>query len=424
MNLTKFYFNDMKGAPILASEWGSLLDVIRTIAITGFNELVVQAYQQEGLYLTLTFAEDHGYLKDQIIALSGSEQEEINSEFEVFATTLSTIKIKIPSDTPVTGSLTCKTAGMGWTEVFTGEHKAVFRAKNIVNNPFYLRVDNSCPIGYDPTWAKFARVTMAEGMITIDDFADFVKAPVYQNIPRDRNENGNGVSGATGIFGIAKWYHGIGYAGSNSYYATEATTNHQSSNLGYEIIGDNSSIYLNLRSTTRRDSRSLYAFTPFIKTDSKDSLNGFLSASHGHKRANQSDGPTFSSGNNSYGNKWYSLESEGKYGLSNWNGITNTSPNFGPTSLNLGNNQQISGRSSNIPFPNPGSNSVILSDIYLKESGDGGIRGTLPLLKWINNNWTYGNRFILTQENVKYIIIGNDYNDEGMTSFFAYRLER
>ena len=423
MNLTKFYFNTMKGAPILASEWGSLLDVIRTIAITGFNELVVQAYQQEGLYLTLTFAEDHGYLKDQIIALSGSEQEEINSEFEVFATTLSTIKIKIPSDTPVTGSLTCKTAGMGWTEVFTGEHKAVFRAKNTLNNPFYLRVDDSCPIGYDPTWAKFARVTMAEGMISIDDFGDFAKSPVFQTVPKDSNENGNGVSGATGIFGIAKWYHGIGYAGSGSYYVTEATTNYQSSNLAYEVVGDNSSIYLSIRSTTRRDSRSLYVFTPYIKLSSTDSLNGFLSASYGYRRANQ-DGQHYNSGNNSMHNSWYSLNSEGKYGLATWNGITNNSPSFGPTSLNLGNNQQISGRSSDIPFPNPGTNSVILTDIHLRESGSGGIRGTLPLLKWIGNNWSYGNKYILTQEDSKYLIVGNDYNDEAMTSFFAYRLER
>lgn len=419
MNLTKFYFNTMKGAPILASEWGSLLDVIRTIAVTGFNELVVQAYQQEGLYLTLTFAEDHGYLKDQIIALSGSEQEEINSEFEVFATTLSTIKIKIPSDTPVTGSLTCKTAGMGWTEVFTGEHKAVFRAKNTLNNPFYLRVDNSCPIGYDPTWAKFARVTMAEGMITVDDFADFAKAPVYQNIPRDMNENGNRVSGASGIFGIAKWYHGVDIP----YYFKENSKNSQSSNLEYEIIGDNSSLYFNCRMTARKNSRALYSFTPFIPMDSKDLFNCFLSATHYYKRANQEDGDYYGHGNNSLGNRWSSLTTEGKYGLASWNGVTNTSPNFGPVSLNLGNNQQISGRSGNIPFPNPGSNSVIISDIYLKESG-GGIRGTLPLLKWINNNWTYGNQFILTQDNVKYIIIGNDYLDEGMTSFFAYRLER
>lgn len=418
MNLTKFYFNTMKGAPILASEWGSLLNVIRTIAVTGFNELIVQAYQQEGLYLTLTFAEDHGYLKDQIIALSGSEQEEINSEFEVFATTLSTIKIKIPSDTPVTGSLTCKTPGMGWTEVFTGEHKAVFRAKNIVNNPFYLRVDNSCPIGYDPTWAKFARVTMAEGMITIDDFADFAKAPVYQNLPRDHNENGNGVSGETGIFGIAKWYHGVSTHSS----LLENNTGYQSSDLSYEVIGDNSSLYFTPKITSRKDGRALYAFTPFIKIHSSDTLNCFLSASHGNRRANQSGGSS-SSGNNSSGNRWQSLNEEGKYVLSNWNGLTNNTPGIGLCVLNPGNNIQISGRSSDIPFPNPIDNSVILTDIYLKESSDG-MRGSLPLVKWILNNWNYGHRFVFTKNNEKYIVIGNDYNDEGMTSFFAYKLER
>ena len=419
MNLTKFYFNDMKGAPILASEWGSLLDVIRTIAITGFNELVVQAYQQEGLYLTLTFAEDHGYLKDQIIALSGSEQEEINSEFEVFATTLSTIKIKIPSDTPVTGSLTCKTAGMGWTEVFTGEHKAVFRAKNIVNNPFYLRVDNSCPIGYDPTWAKFARVTMAEGMITIDDFADFAKAPVYQSLPRDRNELGNKVTGETGIFGIAKWYHGVPVYS----YLIENSTSDQSSNFNYELIGDNSSLYFMPRITTRRDSRALYAFTPFIKLNSNDQFNCFLSATHSNRRANQ-NGASYSLGTNSIENRWHSLLSEGKYVLSNWNGITNNTSSVSPCVLNPGNSAQISGRSSDIPFPNPIDNSVLLTDIYLKESADGGIRGTLPLIKWILNNWTYGHKFVFTKNNEKYIVLGNDYNDEGMTSFFAYKLER
>lgn len=421
MNLTKFYFNTMKGAPILASEWGSLLNVIRTIAVTGFNELVVQAYQQEGLYLTLTFAEDHGYLKDQIIALSGSEQEEINSEFEVFATTLSTIKIKIPSDTPVTGSLTCKTAGMGWTEVFTGEHKAVFRAKNIVNNPFYLRIDNSCPIGYDPTWAKFARVTMAEGIITIDDFADFAKAPVYQDLPRDRNELGDRVAGVNGIFGIAKWYHGISMA---TNYLVEARTEEQSSNANYELIGDNSTLYFMPRITTRKDSRALYAFTPFIKLNSTDQFNCFLSATHHHKRANQSDGEYYSQGNNSLENRWNSLNYDGKYLLANWNGVSITSPTAGPFSLNPGNNNQISGRSSDIPFPNPIDNSVLLTDIYLKESNNGGIRGTLPLIKWILNNWTYGHKFVFTKNNEKYIVLGNDYNDEGMTSFFAYKLER
>ena len=422
MNLTKFYFNTMKGAPILASEWGSLLNVIRTIAITGFNELVVQSYQQEGLYLTLTFAEDHGYLKDQIIALSGSEQEEINSEFEVFATTLSTIKIKIPSDTPVTGSLTCKTPGLNWTEVFTGEHKAVFRAKNTLNNPFYLRIDNSCPLGYDPTWAKFARITMTTGMLTIDEFGDSEKAPLYQDLGRDYNELGNKTPGLNGIFGIAKWYHGIELP----YYFKEALTGGQSSNLNYEIVGDNSSLFFLPMITTRKDSRALYVFTPYIPSSPTDKLNCFLSASAARRIAGNDSWNgyvPYTEGNNSLLNRWDSLSEEGKYTFANWSGVSNNSVGLGPFSLNVGNSQQVSGRSESVRFPNPTDNSVILGDIYLKEAGNV-IKGSLPLIRWVHNRWSYGNKFILSKNGIKYIILGNDYRDEGMTSFFAYRLER
>lgn len=423
MNLTKIIFNTMKGAPVLASEWGSLLNVIRTVCITGFNENLVQSYEQSGDTLVLNFSVDHGYIKDQIITLSGTEQEEANTEYEVKSVFLRSLTLKLySSDTIITGILSCKTSPLGWTEVFSGDNKAVFRAKNIINNPFYLRIDNSCPIGYDPVWGKFARVTMSDGIVNIDEYGDFIKAPVYQNVSRDMNELGNKITGATGIFGIAKWYHGVSIGATN--YLVEARTEEQSSNANYEIIGDNSSLYFMPRITTRRDSRALYAFTPFIKLNSNDQFNCFMSATHHYKRANQSDGENYNTGNNSIENRWYSLVYDGKYLLSNWNGISNTTPTAGPFSLNLGNNQQISGRSADIPFPNPIDNAAILSDVYLKESSNGGIRGTLPLIKWIANNWSYGHKFVFTKDNEKYIVIGNDYNDEGMSSFFAYKLER
>lgn len=419
---TKFYFNDMKGAPVLASEWGSLLNVFRTIAVTGFNEQIVQTYIQDGLDLTLTFTEEHGFLKDQVIAISGATDPEFNDEYEVKATTLNTITIELNTSDSITGSLVCMTPGLGWEEVFTGEQKAVFRTKDQVTNPYYLRIDDSCPVGYDPSWSKFARVTIAEGMISVDDFADFVKAPVMQSRPRDVNENGDGVTGDQGIYGWSKWYHGFGWG--KNYSFTEATTNYQSSDLKYEIIGDDSSIFFMPRATTKKDSRALYVFSHIIPEDTSNVLNGFLSSHDFHAKAEYTSSYTYNSGNSSLHNQWHSLKYTGKWGLSTWNGITNTSPKFGPVCLNVGNDQQISGKSGDIPFPNPGSNSVILSDIYLKEDNNGGIRGKLPLIKWIHNRWTYGNRFILSKNKIKYIIIGNDYNNEGMTSFFAYRLER
>ena len=420
MNLTKIIFNTMKGAPVLASEWGSLLNVIRTVCITGFNENLVQSYEQSGDTLVLNFSVDHGYIKDQIITISGIG-EEISNEYEVKSVLSRSLTIKLySSDKIISGVLSCKTSPLGWTEVFSGENKAVFRAKNIINNPFYLRIDNSCPVGYDPTWAKFARVTMSDGIVNIDEYGDFIKAPVYQGLSKDLNELGNKIGGVNGIFGIAKWYHGVNTAA----YIQETNKNYQSSSLNYEIIGDNSSIYLSSQITSRVDSRSLYSFTPYIPLSSIDVFNCFLSATHHYKKANEDGVDYYSQGTNCSGNKWYSLITEGKYGLTNWNNISTTTINFGLFSLNIGNNQQISGRSRDIPFPNPVDNSVILSDIYLKESLNGGVRGTLPLIKWISNNWSYGHKFVFSKDNEKYIVIGNDYNDEGMTSFFAYKLER
>ena len=40
MNLTKIIFNTMKGAPVLASEWGSLLNVIRTVCKYDIQDLI------------------------------------------------------------------------------------------------------------------------------------------------------------------------------------------------------------------------------------------------------------------------------------------------------------------------------------------------------------------------------------------------
>lgn len=420
-NITKFYYSTMKGAPVLSSNWGSLLKALRIVLVDGFNKNpIISNTVEEGLR-KFTFVEDPGYLLHQVVTLSGCiTNPELNGEYRVqkiegFSVYLSTEDVI----STLGGDMFLLTSPMGWSEVFTGTDKAVFKAKDTLKNPFFLRIDNSLPTGYDPSWGKFARVTMAEYMLGIDDFGDFAKAPVYKNLPKDTNELGNKVTGANGIFGMAKWYHGVDIP----YYFKENSVGGQSTSLSYEIVGDDTSLYFLPRITSRKDSRALYAFTPFISIDSKDILNCFLSATHHYKRANQEDGESYGNSNNSFSNKWHSLDSVGKYGLSRWDGVTGDIVNFGPFSLNVSNSQQVSGRSENIPFPNPGSNSVVLSDIYLKES-TGGLRGTLPIIKWINNRWSYGNKFMMSQNNEKYIILGNDYLDEGMTSFFAYRLER
>ena len=411
--ITKFFYSTMKGAPVLASEWGSLLVVLKSCLLNGFNQQQVSSVVIANGMATITLGSNHGFIDYQVVAISGADQAIFNTEYRVISVTATTITVKAPTITSVTGTMLIKTAAMGWTEKFTGTNKSVFAAKDTVKNHFVLRVDNSLPTGYDTTWGKFARVTIAEDMVGIDSFGSFKKAPTApDNI--NTNEQGNGVTGASGIYGWAKWYHGV----ETSSNLKETGLTGQSTNLEWEIVGDDSSFYLWVK-ITGSNGRATYAFTPILTNNSADNFNCFLSATDWLQPANVK-GEAVATGGNSANCQWKSLDFFGKFILRSYVGVENVHSPCGLFSLNTGNNQQISGRSGDLPFPNKPDNSVVLHDIYVKE--DGGIRGVLPTIKWINNRWLLPNKTVLNRQEGKYLVLGVNYHNEGMTSFFAFEL--
>lgn len=414
--LTKFYYSTMKGAPNLASEWGSLLSVLKGCLLNGFNEQQVSSVAIANGIATITLGSDHGFIENQVVSVSGANEALFNTEYRVLSVAATNITVKAPDIESVTGSILIKTASMGWTEKFTGTNKSVFAAKDTTKNRFVLRVDNSLPTGYDTSWAKFARVTIAENMIDIDNFGSFAKAPTAPN-NINTNEQGNGVTGASGAYGWAKWYHGI----ETIPFLKEQSTAGQSPSLEWEIVGDDSCFYLWVK-ITNSDGRATYAFTTIDAFSSIDSFNCFLSATDGLRAAN-ANGEFDSTGRNSANCQWKSLDTSGKFILRNYTGIGNTHEPCGLFSLNVGNSQQVSGRSESLPFPNRPDNGVILHDVYVKT--DNGIRGTLPCVKWINNRWvfgSFGNKYVLSKQEGKYLVLGAGYHNEGMTSFFAFEL--
>lgn len=413
--LTKFYYSTMKGAPNLASEWGSLLSVLKGCLLNGFNEQQVSSVAIADGIATIALGSNHGIIEHQVVAISGADQAAFNAEYRVLSVTATTITVATLL-TAATGMMVVKTAAMGWTEKFTGVNKSVFAAKDTTKNRFVLRVDNSLPTGYDTAWAKFARITIAEDMIDIDDFGSFAKAPTAPNNV-NTNEQGSGVTGASGVYGWAKWYHGV----ETIPFIKEQSTAGQSPSLEWELVGNESCFYLWVR-ITNSDGRATYAFTPIDAVSNIDSFNCFLSATDGLRAAN-ANGESGSTGRNSANNQWKSLDSSGKFVLRNYTGVGNTHEPCSLFSLNVGNNQQVSGRSSDLPFPNRPDNGVILHDVYVKT--DNGIRGTLPCVKWINNRWvfgSFGNKYVLSKQEGKYLVLGAGYHNEGMTSFFAFEL--
>lgn len=411
--LTKFYYSTMKGAPNLASEWGSLLSVLKGCLLNGFNEQQVSSVAIANGIATITLGSDHGFIEHQVVSISGADQAIFNAEYRIISVAATTITVKAPSIESATGSILIKTAAMGWTEKFTGTNKSVFAAKDTIKNRFVLRVDNSLPAGYDTTWGKFARVTIAEDMIDIDNFGSFAKAPTSPtNI--NTNEQGNGVIGANGVYGWAKWYHGV----ETISYLKEQSTAGQSATLDWEIVGDDSYFYFWVK-ITNSDGRATYAFAPINSVSSTDSFNCFLSATDG-LRAASVIGEIQYTGRNSANCQWKSLDESGKFILRDYTGVGSGHKPCSLFSLNVSNNQQISGRSENLPFPNKPDNSVVLHDIYVKT--DNGIRGTLPVIKWINNKWSFGNKIILDKHGGKFAVLGANFHNEGMTSFFAFEI--
>ena len=412
--LTKFYYSTMKGAPNLASEWGSLLSVLKGCLLNGFNEQQVSSVAIANSIATITLGSDHGFIEHQVVSISGADQAIFNAEYRVISVTTTTITVKAPAITSVTGVMLIKTAAMGWTEKFTGTNKSVFAAKDTSKNRFVLRVDNSLPAGYDASWAKFARVTIAENMTDIDNFGSFAKAPTSPAYP-NTNEQGNGVTGASGIYGWTKWYHGV----ETYLYLREQSTLGQSASLEWELVGDDSCFYFWVK-ITDKDGRATYAFAPIESVSSTDSFNCFLSATDALRAAN-ANGEYYTTGQHSANCQWKSLDASGKFILRDYTSVGNTHEPCALFSLNTGNSQQVSGRSLDIPFPNKLDNSIVLHDIYVKTTN--GIRGTLPIVRWIHNMWMMPNKSILSKQQGKYLVLGANYNNEGMTSFFAFKLE-
>lgn len=410
--LTKFFYSTMKGAPILPSEWGGLLNVLKACLINGFNSQQVSFVDIVDGVATIALGSNHGFIEHQVVAISGANEAAFNTEYRVLsvADTAITVATNLLS---ATGTMTINTAPLGWTEQFTGVNKSAFKAKDTVTNRFVLRVDDSKPNGYEVGWAKFARITIAEDMSDIDTFVG-AKAPTsLTNV--NTNEQGDGVTGLNGVFGWAKWYHGV----ETTPALREGASSGQLPAFEWEIVGDDSSLYL-FTQITNSQGRATYAFAPIITKNSTDMFNCFLSATNGLRSAS-AVGDTIANGGNSANCHWDSLNTSGKFILRPYTGAGSTHAECGLFSLNMGNNQQISGYSSDIPFPNLPDNSVLLHDIYIKEVG--GVRGTLPVIKWINNKWSITNKVILKKQQGLFLVLGASHNNKGMVSYYAFEME-
>lgn len=195
--LVKFYENTMTGVPQLANVQGSMINLLDSILVNGFNEKVITSIIRDGQTALISFNSPHGYSGRQVILIAGSTNG-WNGEYRIISLTPTTLTVEcseaLPSDS--TGTASCKAAPMGFEILFTGTNKRAYRSLNPESLGLILRVvDEPSPT---PIGAKYAKVGVTNSMSDIDTITG-VQIPYDSSNP---NANWSGI-------GWAKWYYAL-----------------------------------------------------------------------------------------------------------------------------------------------------------------------------------------------------------------------
>lgn len=409
----KHYNSGMQGAPQLANAWGDLTALLDAVLVDGFNLRTID---------TLTFADGiatarvnagHLYLVDQVVSIQGANQAEYNGEFRILSTTALEFTYAVTGTpvTPATGTLSVKVAPLNFERAFTATNKRCYRSKNILSNRPFLRVDNSLDPSYTTTYAKKAKVLMAENMSDIDTVVG-AQAPFDPNRPT-LNTVGTG-TGTGAVDGWYKWYH------SRSDQNSSESSGGTGGNKNWVLVGDDRGFYLFNEWQASVYGRACYCFTDFASFRQGDAYNTLLAATDSYIGVTSNinyNGVDYQS----YGNR--SLDFTGKVLMRDHMQVGGN-VRVGYLGLNTNNAQQITGYSTSVPWPNGPDYGLILHPVYLRQESPGHLRGKLPGIFWVHNDSPLADLNVLTgvvgYEGRKFLIVCNSYSTAGNVARYAF----
>lgn len=370
----KYFHSNMQGAPQLTNAWGDMVAVLDACLVTGFNTKTVTSLTSAAGIATAGIAAGHLFEVGQVISVNGASQSEYNGEVRVLSVTTNALTYPITGTpvSPATGTISAKAAPLGFEIAFTGTNKRVYRSANPQSNKPYLRVDNSLDPAYTTTYAKKAKVTMAEGMSGIDTFVG-ARAPFDAALPT-KNEVGTG-SGGSVVDGWHKWYYARNTGGSGDSTAPEVF------DRNWVLVGDDRGFYLFNELGLGYRGRGGYCFTDFESFRQGDAFNSLMCATDANVGANSAPAGLYTDASN-----WFpkSMEFTGKVLMRDHTQVGGNQ-RVGFVSLNTNNTALVSGYDGNIPWPNPADYGLILHPIYLNQEGSKGLRGKLPGIMWVHN---------------------------------------
>ena len=385
----KVFMSTHAGAPTVSNNWGDLTAMLDACLVTGYNVKSITTLSAAAGVATVT-SSAHGFVVDQVVLISGATPTDFNGEFRVVSVPdANTFTIALTNTSTLTGSgtITVKAAPLGFSIAFTGTNKRAYRSNNPQSNRPYLRVDDSCPVGYTTTWAKFARVTMAQGMSDVDTFVG-LRAP-YDGTAPTKNEVPSG-SGSTGYYGWFKWY--FASTGSN-----ETGGDGGSGARNWVIIGDDRGFYFltTLQPNLSGSYRAGYGFTDFDSYKAGDGFNSILIAHDCYGTA-----ASIGSGNTPGYKADFAIfggnTSVGKILMTDYFQVgAPVGADWSTLQVKQNSGTLYSGYDSDVPFPNGPNWGLLMFPAWIRQKTNH-MRGKAPGLMACLNPQTLGDKYVVS----------------------------
>lgn len=273
---TRYLDQDSFNIPKLNNEWGAMVLTLDQALVEGTEAQEVLSitttedteYVDKYWITTLVLNSNHGFKKNlSVIKITGSLINSYNGLFRVQDVSSNSIKIAFdkviiankPEDISDTTGIQISTAPLGFEVSFESLHKRVYKSRNPKAKQAYLRLDNSCPQNYDPTWAKFSRVSMFSDIDDIEDYSFRLgryKAPCFESNYDAVELDSNDV-----WFNTSSSYH------AHTFYPR--TSSRVRGIPNFFILGDSKTFYVYLQEVLNNDSSyysdAIYTFGEYTK---------------------------------------------------------------------------------------------------------------------------------------------------------------
>ena len=161
----KHYRSDISTSLVLNGQAGSLIGLLDATLVNGYGLQTASSLTVTDGVATVTFPSAFAATEDLVVLVAGATPAALNGEQRLISVATATNSIQFATETAnttATGTITVKIAPAGWTKVFSGTNKAVYRSPDP-----QAHAGGMC-IRVDDTGTLTARVVGYETMRDVD----------------------------------------------------------------------------------------------------------------------------------------------------------------------------------------------------------------------------------------------------------------